>query len=82
MEKHLAEVCQNHKIKIGEKSPVIADFNDTLKKANVINLPQWRSNQYVCDIRNLRDHSKNIEPSKDEVNDLINGVMKLTKTLF
>ena len=82
MEKHLAEVCKNHKIKISKRNPVIADFNDALKKVSIIDIPQWRSNQYLGDIRNLCDHSKNVEPSKDKVTDLINGVMKLTKTLF
>ena len=82
MEKHLAEVCKNHKIEIKKKTPTIADFNEALKNANVIDLPQWRSNQYLNDLRNLCDHSKEKEPSEDEVTDLINGVMKLTKTLF
>lgn len=82
VEKHLAEVCKNHGIGISKKNPVIADFNDALKNANVIDLPQWRSNQYLGDLRNLCDHNKEKEPSEDEVTDLINGVMKLTKTLF
>ncbi|MDE0158828.1 MAG: hypothetical protein OXI02_04865 [Candidatus Dadabacteria bacterium] len=82
MEKHLAEVCKNHKIEIKKKTPTIADFNEALKNANVIDLPQWRSNQYLSDLRNLCDHNKKKEPSEDEVTDLINGVMKLTKTLF
>ena len=82
MEKHLAEVCRNHKIRTRKKNPVIADFNDTLKKENVIDLPQWRSNQYLGDLRNLCDHNKEKEPSEDEVTELIKGVMKLTKTLF
>ena len=82
MEKHLAEVCKNHGIRIRKRNPVIADFNDALKNANVIDLPQWRSNQYLGDLRNLCDHNKEKEPSEDEVTDLISGVMKLTKTLF
>ena len=67
MEKHLAEVCKNHKIKISKRNPVIADFNDALKKTSIIDIPQWRSNQYLGDIRNLCDHSKNVEPSKNKV---------------
>lgn len=82
MEKHLAEVCKNHKIRIRKKNPSIADFNNALKKANVIDLPKWRSNQLLGDLRNLCDHNKKKEPSEDEVIDLIDGVMKLTKTLF
>ena len=82
MEKHLAQVCQNHKIKIGKKNPVIADFNEALKKANIIDLPQWRFNQHLGDIRNLCDHNKDKEPSDKQVIELIDGVMKLTKTVF
>ncbi len=82
MEKHLAEVSRNHQIRFRKKKLTIADFNDALKKANVIDTPQWRSNQHLGDLRNLCDHNKDREPSEDEVTDLISGVMKLTKTLF
>jgi hypothetical protein len=33
-------------------------------------------------IRNLCDHHKDKEPSNDEVEELISGVEKVTKTLF
>ena len=82
MEKHLAEVCKNHKIKIKKKAPTIADFNDALKRENVIDLPQWRLNQHLGDLRNLCNHNKGKEPSEDAVTHLIEDVMKLTKTLF
>ena len=82
MEKHLAEICKNHEVKIGKKNHTIANFNDALKKANVIDVPQWRSNQHLGDLRNLCDHNKEKEPSENEVTELIKGVMKLTKTLF
>lgn len=82
MEKHLAEVCKNHKIEIKKKTLTIADFNDALKNADVIDTPQWRSNQHLGDLRNLCDHNKEKEPSEDEVTELIKGVERLTKTLF
>ena len=82
MEKHLAEVCQKHKIKTRGKNPTIATFNEALKEADIIDVPQWRLNQRLGDLRNLCDHNKDKEPSEDEVTDLISGVMKLTKTLF
>ena len=34
------------------------------------------------DIRNLCDHHKDREPTQQEVEDLIKGVEKITKTLF
>ena len=82
MEKHLAQVCDNHAITIRKRTPTIADFNEALKKAEVVDTPQWRFNQHLGDIRNLCDHKKDAEPTKEQVNDLVDGVMKLTKTLF
>ena len=82
MESHLAQVCNNHCIKVSKRNPTIADFNEALKKADVIDIPQWRSNQHLGDIRNLCDHKKGAEPTKEQVNDLVDGVMKVTKTLF
>ena len=82
MEKHLAEVCRKHGIRIRKKNPTIATFNDALKEAEVIDIPEWRFNEHLGDLRNLCDHKKKKDPSKDQVTDLINGVMKVTKTLF
>ena len=82
MEKHLAQVCDNHDITIRKKKPTIGDFNNALKDADVVDLPRWRSNQYLGDIRNLCDHNKDAEPTEKQVNDLVDGVMELTKTLF
>ena len=81
MEKHLAQVCANHAVKLRNKSPTITDYNNALKDNGVIDVPQWRSNEYLRDIRNLCDHSKSAEPTDDQVNDLVTGVMKITKTL-
>ena len=82
MEGHLAQVCDNHGITFRKRDPTIADFNDALKKADVLDTPQWRSNQHLGDIRNLCAHKKGVEPTKEQVNALVDGVMKLTKTLF
>ena len=82
MEKHLAQVCENHKVKLPKKALTIGDFNDALKKAEAIDLPQLRFNQHLGALRNLCDHNKDAAPTKEQVNDLVDGVMKLTKTLF
>jgi len=82
LERHLAQVCENHTIKVAKKAPTIADFNNALKEAAVIDIPQWRFIQHLADIRNLCDHSKTGEPSKEQIDDLLAGVRKVIKTLF
>lgn len=81
IEKHLAQVCVNHGISITKKNPTIADFNEALKANGAIDVPQWRFNQHLADIRNLCDHAK-AEPKAEQVEDLIEGTKKITKTLF
>lgn len=76
LEKHLGQVCQNHAI------PGIGDLNELLKKGNVVDTPQWRFIQRLADIRNLCDHSKKADPSASQVNELIEGVQKVVKTLL
>ena len=82
LERHLAQVCDNHIIKIAKRSPVISDLNNALKEANVIDVPLWRFVQHLADIRNLCDHNKTKEPTVEQVDDLLAGVRKMTKTLF
>ncbi|MBO9872468.1 MULTISPECIES: hypothetical protein [Xanthomonas] len=82
LEKHLHEVCVAHNIKLMKKHPTIADLNDALKNAAVIETPQWRFHQHLGDIRNLCDHNKKAEPTADQVNDLVEGAAKVTKTVF
>jgi hypothetical protein len=82
LEGHLAQVCANHKIAVTKKNPTIADFNELLKSANVIDLPQWRFIQHLADIRNLCDHARKPDPTKEQIADLLAGVSKVTKTVF
>ena len=82
LEKHLAQVCDNHKIAVTKKNPTISDLNDLLKNANVFDVPQWRSVQFLADIRNLCGHDRKTEPTAEQVKDLIAGVAKITKTIF
>ncbi|MFC5571591.1 hypothetical protein ACFPN1_16165 [Lysobacter yangpyeongensis] len=82
LEKHLLEVCNNHDIKVTKKHPTIADLNDALKNSDVIGTPEWRFNQHLADLRNLCDHNKQKEPTPEQVDDLIQGVAKVAKTIF
>ena len=82
LEKHLVQVCGNHSVKISKKAPGISDLNALLKAATVVDVPQWRFMQHLGDIRNICDHNKTMEPTTEQVADLIAGVAKTLKTLF
>ena len=82
LERHLKEVCENHGLVIRKKAPHISDLNDALKGENVIDTPQWRSIQHLGDLRNLCSHHKDAEPKAHQIEDLLTGVSKVTKTVF
>ena len=82
LEKHLSQTLKNHKINITKKLPMLNDLNELLKNNDIIDVPAWRQIQRFVDIRNLCGHNKDREPTNEEVLELINGVEKVTKTLF
>jgi len=82
LERHLNQVIENHKITISKKNPTIADLNDLLKKEEIIETQDWRFIQHLGDIRNLCDHSKEREPQKDDIEDLLRGTDKIIKTIY
>lgn len=83
LEKHLEQVSRSHpNVTIKKKRPGIADYNEALKEAQVIEIPTWRFIQHLADLRNLCDHKKTREPKPEEIEDLINGVDKISKTIF
>ena len=82
LEKHLSQVADNHNVETSKKNPTINHFNERLKVDGVLDVPTWRQIQRLGDIRNLCDHHKQREPTKEEVDELIDGVEKYTKTLF
>jgi hypothetical protein len=81
LEGHLATVCVNHSVKIAKKRPTLSDFNEALKAANVVDQQTWRFIQHLTDIRNACDH-KGKDPTKESVDDLIQGVRKISKTVL
>lgn len=82
LEKHLAQVCVNHKLVIPKKKPTISDFNERLKNDGIIEIAIWRRIQHLGDVRNLCDHAGVREPQKEDVDDLIVGTDKVIKDLF
>jgi len=51
-------------------------------KDTLYDVVQWRFVQRLGDIRNYCAHNKDREPTKDEVNELIDGADKIIKTVF
>ena len=82
LEKHLHHVCDIHNIKVAKKNPGISDLIQLLKDGSVITVAQWRFIQSLADIRNLCDHAKGREPTKDEIVDLVAGTEKTLKQVF
>lgn len=82
LEKHLNNVVQNHSIKITKKNPTISDFNEKLKEGNFVEVPTWRKIQYLGDLRNICCHDKSVEPTEEQVKDLISGVKYIITNIF
>ncbi len=82
LEGHLLQVCANHKATVRKKNPGINDLAQLLKDNNVIDTPVWRNIQRLADLRNLCDHKKTAEPKQEDIEELIDGVAKISKTLF
>lgn len=82
IEGHLQKVASNHCVKVAKKNPTIADLNDPLKAAAVIDTTTWRKIAFLADLRNLCSHKKDVEPTKEQVEELIQGAEWLTKNVF
>lgn len=82
LESHLKTICENHSIKLSKQNPTISVLNDHLRDGSVIDVARWRFIQHLGDIRNLCDHKKEIDPTVEQVQDLIDGVDKIIKTVF
>ena len=81
IEKHLKQVCKNHGIVLRKKRPTVSDLSQRLRDENTISVPQWRFVQHLADIRNICDHDRGREPTKDEIEDLMSGTAKILKTI-
>ena len=82
LERHLAKVCSVRNLTSRKKKPTLSDWNDILKDASVYDIPTWRGIQRLADIRNLCTHPKDRDPTKEEVDELIRGAERITKTIL
>lgn len=74
LERHLKNLLRKHTppIKYREKA-TLGPLND-LCKDEIYDVAVWRNVQHLADLRNLCDHDKEREPTKEEVTVLIDGV--------
>ena len=79
LEKHLKQMCANRSIVVRKRKPTITDFNDLLKANKAISQAEWRLLQLLADIRNLCCHDREQEPTKEQLDDLLNGTNKVLK---
>lgn len=82
LETYLQKIIIKHNLAISKKHPTIADMNEPLKNHNIIDLTTWRKISYLGDIRNLCSHKKDTEPTKEQVQELIDGVNWAIKNIF
>lgn len=80
LEKHLGQVLKNHNLTC--KKDTISPLNDALKAGDVYDIPTFRKIQHLGDIRNLCDHDSKREPTQEDVDEMINGVDYIIKTVF
>ena len=82
LEKHLAQVSENHKLRLQKQHLTINDLNRILTENNAINASESKFIQYLGSIRNsCAHHNEGKAVTKERVTDLIKGVKKLIKTL-
>lgn len=80
IEKHLIGVLEKYNISITKKAPGINDLNQLLYNNSIIDSTEYKLLTYLGDIRNKCDHNKQDEPTKEDVQALIDGTEKVIKT--
>jgi len=82
LETHLQRVADSHQVPPARKNPTIGDLNEPLKKAEIYDITVYRKIQLLADIRNICTHQKGKEPTLEQIDDMLNGVRSITKSVF
>ncbi|MBX9597129.1 MAG: hypothetical protein K2X04_00970 [Burkholderiales bacterium] len=77
LESHFAQICESNNLKLSKKDPSINDYNEFLKKEEVITLNEYKHISLLASIRNQCVHNKSEEPAKNDVETLIDGVSRV-----
>lgn len=79
--KHLGELAQSHDVEVPAACAEISTLGDALKKEEVIDMKAWQDVRRLGDIRRLCDHVRERDPTAEEVEELISGVERITRTV-
>lgn len=71
IEEHLQKVSSNSWLKLSKKDPWIWDLNQGLYDSKIIDLLTFKEISIAGTLRNLCDHKKTVEPTKDNIKQLI-----------
>lgn len=82
LERHLAHVVSRHQIRVHKRNPTINDLAQALKDADIIDVLTWRFIQNQADIRNICAHNRGQEPTREQVERLIDSVGTITKEVL
>ena len=82
LEGYLSKILNKHNLKSQKKNPTLSEFNEILKTNNVYDLSVWRKISYLGDIRNNCAHKNEKEPTKEQVEELIEGTNWVSKNVF
>ncbi|MGG5504256.1 DUF4145 domain-containing protein [Myroides odoratimimus] len=73
LENHLKKVCEDNNISFHKKNNTLSDYSELLKSNSIITNTTWKKILFLSDVRNLCSHKKNEEPTKEQVQELIDG---------
>ncbi len=75
-------MLNNRNLPNPKKNSTINDYNDYLKKQDIISIDIFRRIQLLGDLRNKCSHQQNSEPTKQDINDLVSGTEMIIKSVF
>lgn len=81
LESHLKKVCEDNNVSLSKKNNTLSDYNEQLKNNSIITNTIWKKILYLSDIRNLCSHKKEEEPTKEQVQELIEGTDWVLKNI-
>lgn len=81
LESNFAQICERHSLNLPRKNPSINDYNELLKKEEIITLNDYKHVSLLGDIRNLCCHWKDEEPTKDHLDTLMAGTVQILERI-